>query len=1067
MHFRSRVWVLAAVLAISLAGAASAQEQSGGIQGIVRDASGAVLPGVTVEARSLAGAGLLSTVTDDRGIYRFPAVPPGVYEVTTTLQGFKTAKMSAAIELGKLLTLDMVMEVAGVAETVQVTGESPLIDVRQNASFASIQKETLDRIPKGRDFTSVVSVAPGTNSEAYAGGIQIDGASGSENKFIVDGMDTTNMRSGTSGKTVQVDFIQEVQVKSSGYNAEFGGATGGVINVISKSGTNAIRGTAGVYYTGQPLRGEVRPTWRINPWTDSGGNFPGELEQVYGRDNDSWNQWNPVFDIGGPVMKDKLWYYAGYSQSQNDYERTVKYMYSNPVGIEKTFDWFDRQRYFNWNATTQLGSNLRVKVSGVNQWNTSRRSAPGFQSEGSTFKGLSGNQAILNGQSTSGGWTSATYYSDELMKQNYELTGDDYTNQLISGNVDWVIAPSFFVNATAGWMMYNTTQPTDFATAEPIRAYGTSNLTYLPGEIPDSLRQSSGWQNFAKSTSLSARQYYARTFLNLNTIWYKQAGGQHTFKFGVRYENISNDMSTGAQYPTFTYYWNTAYNTSDGRTLRGKYGYWRQRQITTRGEASSDNWSLWAQDSWSLGSKLTINAGVRVENEIVPSYSGGAGMEWGFGDKIAPRLGFAYDVKGDGKWKAYGSFGWFYDVMKLSLPISSFGGDKWIDYYYALDTYDIYAMKCDPANDGYAGNCSPGTLYESYDYRFNSSIEDPRLADYFGGQPKNTIDAEHPYKTDELTFGLDHELTSTISVGVRYVHKRLIYAIEDVGVLLPSSPTNPGGIEVYFIANPGYGVTQVLLPDYPDYKTPKPKRDYDSVEFRLRKRLAQNWQLNASYTWSRLYGNYSGLASSDESGRTDPNVSRYFDAPYMSWTAAAGTPDQRVNDGPLYTDRPHVAKVQATYDFTFGTSVGLNALYQTGSPVGALVTWQGYPVFISSRDSLGRTPFQQRYDLYVQQEFRIGSRQRLMLGVNIDNMFDLKTVTDYNQTINRNSLRLSDDVYFSPSGFDPWALMNEVRAQGTSMRYNPLVVNADGTYNTKPYSFMGRRAFRFQARYTF
>ncbi len=88
-------------------------------------------------------------------------------------------------------------------------------------------------------------------------------------------MDTTNMRSGTSGKTVQVDFIQEVQVKSSGYNAEFGGATGGVINVISKSGTNAIRGSAGVYYTGQPLRGEVRPSWRINPWTDRGGIVPG------------------------------------------------------------------------------------------------------------------------------------------------------------------------------------------------------------------------------------------------------------------------------------------------------------------------------------------------------------------------------------------------------------------------------------------------------------------------------------------------------------------------------------------------------------------------------------------------------------------------------------------------------------------------------------------------------------------------------------------------------------------------------------------------------------------------
>ncbi len=123
---------------------------------------------------------------------------------------------------------------------------------------------------------------------------------------------------------------------------------------------------------------------------------------------------------------------------------------------------------------------------------------------------------------------------------------------------------------------------------------------------------------------------------------------------------------------------------------------------------------------------------------------------------------------------------------------------------------------------------------------------------------------------------------------------------------------------VYFISNPGYGLTQVLNPDFPSFKTPRAQRDYDGLEFRLRKRFADRWSLNASYLWSRLYGNYSGLASSDEIrdgvGRTDPNVSRYFDAPYMSWNAQ-GDP----NLGPLHTDRPHQVKVQATYDLKFGT----------------------------------------------------------------------------------------------------------------------------------------------------
>lgn len=1059
MRVRTLVLTLCAAL---LAVPAFAQEQTGAIQGVVRDTSGAVLPGVTVEARSPQVVGASTTVTDAEGIYRFPALPPGTYTITASLQGFQPAKSEGLLALGQLLKIDLALRIATVTETVQVTGESPLIDVKQNASFATIQSDMIARIPRGRDFTSVVSTAPGTNNEQYAGGIQIDGASGSENRFIVDGMDTTDVRRGTSNKTVLVDFLQEVQVKSSGYNAEFGGATGGVINVLSKSGSNVYHGSGGTYYTGKPLRGEIRPYWRINPWTDVGGTFPGDLEQVAGRDDDKWNQWNPIFDIGGPMWKDKLWYYAGFSQNRNDYSRTVKYIYSNPVGQQKTFDWYNQQRYLNWNTTTQLSNNMRLKVSGAHQWNKDRGSAPGFQAQGSTFGGFTGAQAVLNGQSTSGGWTSAPVFTDpQKYVETYQLTGSDYTNQLFSGNLDWVLTPTFFLNFTGGSLTYNTTQPKNFAADSPRIYYARSNQTYLPGVIPDSMRHAAGWYDVDRSNSLSTRQYYQRLFTNVNSILYKSLAGQHTFKFGVRFERINNEMANGYQYPIFSIYWNGIRTTGDGRRVRGDYGYWRARTFGTFGKAHSNNWSLWVQDSWTIKDRLTVNYGVRTEQEEVPSYSGGAGIKFSFGDKFAPRVGFAYDLKGDGKWKAYGSYGWFYDMMKLSLPIGSFGGDKWIDWYYTLDSFDLSQIKCNPPTSSHSGNCGPGKVIESIDYRFNSSIADPRLADYFGGTPHNTIDPDmKPYKTDSLDFGLDRELNSTMSVGVRYVRKRLIYAIEDVGVKLLPTATNPSGIEVYFISNPGYGLTQVLNPDFPSFKTPRAQRDYDSVEFRLRKRLANNWSLNASYLFSRLYGNYSGLASSDEGGRTDPNISRYFDAPYMSWNTSA-----QPNRGPLYTDRPHQAKIQATYDFRFGTQVGVNAYYNSGSPVGALVDWQGYPVFITTRDSLGRTPFQQRYDLYAQHNLRLRGSHQVNVSVNIDNLFDLKTVTDFNQTINRDSLAYDDATFFA--GFNPFQLMNQEIAAGGDMRYNPLVVDANGKYNTKPYSYMGRRAFRFMVKYSF
>ena len=238
------------LLGVLFAVPVAAQEQSGSIEGVVRDSSGGVLPGVTVEARSPQSVGASSAVTDSKGVYRFPALPPGTYEVTANLSGFTPAKVAnVTISLGQGLKIDLTLNVATVQETVQVTGESPLIDVKQNASFATMSKDVIDRIPKGRDFTSVIQTAPGAQAESKAGGeAQIDGASGSENRFIIDGMDTTNVFSGVSGKTMLVDFIQEVQVKSSGYNAEFGGAMGGVVSALTKSGSNQFRGSIGTYY---------------------------------------------------------------------------------------------------------------------------------------------------------------------------------------------------------------------------------------------------------------------------------------------------------------------------------------------------------------------------------------------------------------------------------------------------------------------------------------------------------------------------------------------------------------------------------------------------------------------------------------------------------------------------------------------------------------------------------------------------------------------------------------------------------------------------------------------------
>ncbi len=458
MQSRGYVGALILIAALLCAGPAMAQEQSGTIEGIVKDASGGVLPGVVVEARSPQVVGASTTVTDGQGIYRFPALPPGRYELTAELQGFTAPKIQAVLALGQLLKVELTMSVAGVSESVVVTGEAPLIDAKQNAQFATVQTETIERIPKGRDFTSVVATAPGAQSEAYSGGLQVDGASGSENRFILDGMDTTALKSGTSNKTVFTDFIQEVQVKSAGYNAEFGGATGGVVSAITKSGSNAFRGSVGTYFTSDALRADNRDLQRINPFDD-------ETVETVRSPVDDRTYWNPVFDLGGPVLHDRIWFYGGYAWSGDDTNRTVKFL-NSPTHEQRTYSSNSKDNYLNWNVNTQLSSDVRLKVSGANTFGTQRGTLPTALRDGFTYEGEK-----LYGYSD-GSWSA----DEEAMKDLYERTGSDTVNNVFSANLDWVLTPTLFTNITAGSYRYNTTTPADFAGQATRHVFSTTNI---------------------------------------------------------------------------------------------------------------------------------------------------------------------------------------------------------------------------------------------------------------------------------------------------------------------------------------------------------------------------------------------------------------------------------------------------------------------------------------------------------------------------------------------------------------------------------------------------------------
>jgi len=242
------------VLALSLS--ALAQETTGGIQGTVKDPQGAVIPGATVEVSSPALIGKKSAITDSGGFFHIEQLPPGIYSISVNAAGFAPQTQSnLELRVGALPTVNLTMQVGGITQEVSVSAEAAVIDITQSKVQTNVTGEVLTNIPKLRSFQSVIPFAPGARQEPMQSGrdnrnagYQINGASDAENVYLIDGINATDVQNGGVGKDFQLDFIQEVQIKSSSFEAEYGGALGGVINAVPKRGSNSWHGELKGYY---------------------------------------------------------------------------------------------------------------------------------------------------------------------------------------------------------------------------------------------------------------------------------------------------------------------------------------------------------------------------------------------------------------------------------------------------------------------------------------------------------------------------------------------------------------------------------------------------------------------------------------------------------------------------------------------------------------------------------------------------------------------------------------------------------------------------------------------------
>jgi hypothetical protein len=1194
--------VLSLVLALCglFSFSALAQETTGGLQGLVKDPSGAVVPNakVVVTASSLVGS--KEATTDGSGYYRFSNLPPGTYTLTVTAKGFKTEKRDGLnLEVGHLPSVDIALEVGAAETIVEVNAAAPVIDVTSTQNITNVTNDVIAGVPHGLSFQSVIQFAPMARNEPLAGatangmasggtggslpgssgngqsfGFSIGGAADSESSYLVEGQDTENNSGGYSKANVPFQFIQEVEVKTSGIEAEHGGALGGVVNVIMKKGSNAFHGDLFGNY--EPSGVDANPTnafLRYNP-LDAGnaaiGQDPGA--QLYQAKKDHYRILQAGFDVGGPIVKDRLFFFAGFAPQFNSTAKTVDFTATTlPLnkGLGSQYFTQDRATYY---GTARLDASLTSKIRLYASWlyQYARETGDSLpisdpQASQANYLNIAINTPITN-FSHGLGWAApnSTYNIGADISLTPKIVSTTRYGYFFENYKDfgWPTNTPNLVwatNATTGvGACQNVTPPA----TQPTNCTDATAANYTPQfAIPTSLQLAGGSTTtpyLNSFTLFNANKHYQ---FNQDVAFFKGGWwGTHNIKVGYALNHMTNVIDQNGNVPevflnvgqgqkhgagTNTGITNCGTVASAGPppvaasglrgawgVCAGQYGYATVQDFSTilTKPATDNNHAIFAQDSWNVGRGLTLNLGIRIEKEYLPAPAGYTikSINFNWSDKIEPRLGFAWDPTRHGKMKVFGSYGVVNDVMKLLLAQTSWGAQAFEQCSYPLgpdgtsagfsvsDINSIFVngRACPngpattPANFG--GGTTPASLADKASGV--SLIENINLRPWEPVAP-----GVKPYRQHEFVGGFDYQISKDWAFEARYDRRRLDHAIEDASLY------DPNWGETYTIVNPGEGVNKTidgyaafltsLGQDYgvPGWSfnapgvnfgtcptcpaNPKAVRNYDGAEFRLTKAPTKGWAGSFSYTWSSLWGNYTGLTTTDQidggsTGRNSPDTTRSFDEPFYYFGA-----NGKSNNGPLPTDRPNTFKGYAYYQLPWGkgqvTSFGLFQSLYEGSPVSSYIDVGGMPfgsavaeatyifgrgkyVNITTDPATGaitlgnpytrRTPWFIQSDVNLGHKIKINEHQSIAFEASAFNVLNQRSVTAYYGGFN--SVNFATPLVPGGVGLGAGAATYQALETGYDPKAALSGVIASSWYG-KPFLYQNARSIRFNLRYTF
>ena len=951
---------------------------------VVDAATKAPVADVVVTATSPNLQGEQVVVTDATGLYRVPQLPPGVYTLRFEKESYRPFSRTAidvAADKQLRLNVELLPETAG-SETVTVVGTPPTIDVGSSTTGTTVSQDFVRNLavsrPGGlgganRSFETLALVAPQVQSDLY--GVGINGTTSPENLYLIDGLSVNNTGFGTNGSQLTSEFVDEVNVITGGYLPEYGRTTGGAVSATTKTGGNEFHGSIWGTFTPGSLTGTpgiVPTTSRVISTSREQGNF-GDMGAT----------------LGGYIIKDRLWFFAGIQWAAQRYIFHRSFSYQDTTQSPAAYVPIDNStqtRFGDERSWNYIGK-LTFLISQDHRLSVTVTGTPTTSGGDGAFPVRTTSQT--RGVFAAGNWGTGDYntFNVKAKFNSLDIAGE-YNGSFLDKKLlldirgGWHHQGDEDLPGDGSGLAYDNRStlagtPSVRLPSTPANIIDVAANPELPASVLTACAITTGrncnvtnW--YVGGPQLQMYQATFDSYQGRALLTYLLTGaGHHVLKAG-----FDGQVAT---YERKEYYPGGALYRYAG-DFGGPDAYYDYRRYgiisgvdtiidTPLLDVNTKSTVLggFVQDSWSIMDKVTLNLGLRYDSEHISNIAGRTGIA--LNDQWSPRIGVVYDPTQQGKSKLYANYGRYYEYIPLDIAVRSLSGEQTIVGFHACNPLTQYRQGCDANTVGTSvfGNNPGAPAFYNGDLLGASTKWTP-----VGNAFSSSVDPNlKSPSSDEFVVGGEYEVLPNARAGLSYTHRNVVNWVEDM--------SNNNAVS-YFVGNPGQGIATNF---------PKPERNYDAVTVSFVKNFSDLWLAQISYTWSRLTGNIDGLFV-PSSTQLDPNINATFDLVSLLGNAT----------GPLSGDVTHAIKAYLAKEFAITPvlsitgGVSFNAF--SGIPISALGTHPIYGAgygYIIERGSAGRLPWNTSLDLNLGVNYRFTKDMVLTGRVEAFNVFNSQRPT--------------------------------------------------------------------------